>query len=140
MNSLAVGITPAYAGKTYFLFVTTLLMWDHPRLRGKDDYFEIERLYGLESPPLTRERPDKITISKLRIGITPAYAGKTCTLYCSGYLKKNHPRSRGKDCTTPYLQIKKQGSPPLTRERLQRPEYIGGRSGITPAHAGKTLS
>ncbi len=51
------GITPAYAGRTKSFFCIAELIWDHPRLCGKDFILII---YSSETS-----------------GITPAYAGRT---------------------------------------------------------------
>ena len=71
------GITPAYAGKTYRPYTRTMLCWDHPRVCGKDFILEIKQIAIKGSPPRMRERHCVLVASILRIGITPAYAGKT---------------------------------------------------------------
>ena len=50
------GITPAYAGKRWFRFLSSFALGDHPRLCG--------------------EKSTGVDVSSLSLGITPAYAGK----------------------------------------------------------------
>ena len=72
------------------------------------------------------------------MGITPAHAGKTTTLWLVVRFFQDHPRSRGKDHSMPSGLDTYGGSPPLTRERHDGGELIWLRFRITPAHAGKT--
>ena len=72
-----VGITPAYAGTTYFFSLILRLNRDHPRLRGNYQSTLYLPLLKSGSPPLTRELlTAKIYIKRI-YGITPAYAGTT---------------------------------------------------------------
>ena len=71
-------------------------------------------------------------------GITPAYAGKTCSTSCQAALQRDHPRLRGKD-NVPDDDIEPEvGSPPLTRERRLLVQILVTECRITPAYAGKT--
>ena len=87
-------------------------------MRGKDASIIAHFHTVLGSPPLARERHNRIKKKLERLGITPACAGKTDTELKSSTSIRDHPRLRGKDCTVMCLNIK------------------GG--GITPACAGKT--
>ena len=49
------GITPAYAGRTFFIESPFCVAWDHPRLCGKDLRYQGTYLAVLGSPPLMRE-------------------------------------------------------------------------------------
>ena len=73
------------------------------------------------------------------IRITPAYAGKTDGFDTIWADMQDHPRLRGKNSTFQNGSEKKQGSPPLTREKLNLVNLIYRLTGITPAYAGKTL-
>ena len=53
--SIIARITPARAGRTLGSYMLQVLFWDHPRSRGKDDYFCPESLSSIGSPPLARE-------------------------------------------------------------------------------------
>ena len=52
------GITPAYAGKTFFSTYQYASWQDHPRIRGKDFTTVPPSWNSPGSPPHTRERPD----------------------------------------------------------------------------------
>ena len=76
-NTDAIGITPAYAGKTLLRIFEVLLLWDHPRIRGKDARVTSYSESCTGSPPHTRERHINTVHSLFLLRITPAYAGKT---------------------------------------------------------------
>ena len=95
---LRFGITPAYAGKTPFLKPKLTGTQDHPRVCGKDYYWHVHVVYCLGSPPRMRERLFNACPGTSNIGITPAYAGKTCFCLVCGLGDWDHPRVCGKDC------------------------------------------
>ena len=70
-------ITPAYAGKTVDVGIFKFNYRDHPRVCGKDVIRADRYRISLGSPPRMRERPILFTLKKVRLRITPAYAGKT---------------------------------------------------------------
>ena len=111
------GITPACAGKTHVRVAVQLEFRDHPRMCGKDKKYSgpIRPLSG--SPPHVRERLDFIRSYRLRIGITPACAGKTADTGDELYGSKDHPRMCGKDWYGGVVVIAEIGSPPHVRER-----------------------
>ena len=76
MNNV-MGITPAYAGKTFGDNGLKLKNKDHPRLRGKDNKKAKTDYQNKGSPPLTRERHGVEYNIEPSGRITPAYAGKT---------------------------------------------------------------
>ena len=53
------------------------------------------------SPPHTRERLALVVIAIAALGITPAYAGKTCLVINTFNHAQDHPRIRGKDSYDP---------------------------------------
>ena len=132
------GITPAYAGKTGNENLRLFQTEDHPRLRGKDRYFNNFIITCRGSPPLTRERRDYSRRNAHKSGITPAYAGKTHLTSSVAPYVGDHPRLRGKDCIIYLLLVFVWGSPPLTRERLHLLFLFSMILRITPAYAGKT--
>ena len=107
-------------------------------MRGKDEAF-VNR-YGKHqgSPPLARERLNRVEMWYIGIGITPACAGKTISLTRQRIEIWDHPRLRGKDGKQTKEVIQVAGSPPLARERRCRIVASGVTTGITPACAGKT--
>ena len=48
------GITPAYAGNTFFYYGCRLDVGDHPRLRGEYTAWMMDNNSPMGSPPLTR--------------------------------------------------------------------------------------
>ena len=70
------GITPAWAGKRHTLKTSSRDDWDHPRVGGEKHPASSNFFSGSGSPPRGRGK-DAIGIhSFLRLGITPAWAGK----------------------------------------------------------------
>ena len=93
-------------------------MQKHPRLRGEDFTGRLELFFAMETPPLTRGRPQAPSEPMRRQGNTPAYAGKTSPLRKRLTPCRKHPRLRGEDFIS--------DAPPVERVRN------------TPAYAGKT--
>ena len=87
-----------------------------------------------------RERLAILLIHETSPRITPARAGKTFAWHCCRSLRRNHPRSCGKDLLRVAGQPHSQESPPLVRERLPASFSSASLAGITPARAGKTLN
>ena len=139
LQQVNTGITPARAGKTKAAIRKGAGDEDHPRSCGKDGscYGFLRRVLG--SPPLVRERRDMQPKCCNMMRITPARAGKTACHHPSGTLKRDHPRSCGKDTASNVLNKQKQGSPPLVRERRLSCSIVVIMIGITPARAGKTF-
>ena len=52
--AVEVGITPACAGNSFFTSFLVWLVWDHPRLRGEQEYAGREKPVAEGSPPLAR--------------------------------------------------------------------------------------
>ena len=91
----AVGITPAYAGKSLTGTVWTRPPRDHPRLCGEKVYpIRILRDYQ-GSPPPMRGKDSSSGFHNVHLRITPAYAGKS---YCACLWLddiEDHPRLCG---------------------------------------------
>ena len=70
-------ITPAYAGKS--LGFCTCVPWfrDHPRVCGEKAAFHRLHLVRLGSPPRMRGKGIQKRDGRVRVGITPACAGKS---------------------------------------------------------------
>ena len=75
-----------------------------------------------------------------RVGITPAYAGKTKRPIRQIRRFQDHPRIRGKDRRKKDCLVEDLGSPPHTRERRSQQQRYCQSYRITPAYAGKTAS
>ena len=75
----------------------------------------------------------------LRRGIIPAHAGKTKPITFLKRLIRDHPRSRGENPHVLGVRVKKEGSSPLTRGKLNTQKDKQKCERIIPAHAGKTF-
>ena len=134
------GITPAHAGLTSFRTSPINRWWDHPRTRGAH-FSTIKYASGYSgSPPHTRGSQFTVPSILYLIGITPAHAGLTnCLLECVLH-SRDHPRTRGAHLLCGCQNIDAEGSPPHTRGS---PEFTSAErttDGITPAHAGLTIT
>ena len=133
------GITPACAGKSDALQARVQVSGDHPRVCGEKFAQDVQQDYQIGSPPRVRGKAVRGRKRHSRGGITPACAGK------SGFLKymtlslRDHPRVCGEKARTLIVQDEPQGSPPRVRGKAKNATLGGGKRGITPACAGKSL-
>ena len=72
----AVGITPAYAGKSTIFQIKTNVHWDHPRLCGEKFTISSSVCIPKGSPPPMRGKDEFHMKNDDELRITPAYAGK----------------------------------------------------------------
>ena len=131
-------ITPAGAGKTGCDMEILVVVRDHPRGCGENIFLYSKGQFVSGSPPRMR---GKLTCSKtlsIRIGITPADAGKTSPLSAVGNIAEDHPRGCGENLRTKCGCISNPGSPPQVRGKRFIPFGFAEMPGITPAGAGKT--
>ena len=73
----AIGITPAYAGKSLTVTVKSHRVWDHPRLCGEKPVDHGDSVHSRGSPPPMRGKDSRRKIRTRPKRITPAYAGKS---------------------------------------------------------------
>ena len=71
--------------------------------------------------------------------ITPAHAGKSYACHKITTLYRDHPRACGEKGGLSAPAMASSGSPPRMRGKGAVVRRAAGRSGITPAHAGKSL-
>ena len=93
----AFGITPAWAGKRFRFSLSSLYVWDHPRVGGEKcaQHDDIDTVGG--SPPRGRGKAFIKMGAGLAAGITPAWAGKRRKAsLSSGRYGGSPPRGRGK--------------------------------------------
>ena len=110
----------------------------HPRSRGENvDGWE-DDLPAEGSSPLTRGKRLNGTFCIHAIGLIPAHAGKTRPCPPSWPVLEAHPRSRGENVTPSGNHCEPSGSSPLTRGKLAIHDWRTTRTGLIPAHAGKT--
>ena len=131
------GITPAYAGKSFFDDPPKSLFEDHPRLCGeKANLLGVTTDY-LGSPPPMRGK-DKITLSVFIFKrITPAYAGKRQALQKAVHVPMDHPRLCGEKSKYSSSNSLSGGSPPPMRGKDFNLSSLSYLLRITPAYAGK---
>ena len=111
------GITPACAGKTHVKCRQHYVLWDHPRVCGKNSINQDVESARLGSPPRVREKPVSPAINSVEIGITPACAGKTTKKSWCCLLERDHPRVCGKNVLDQTQAFSRWGSPPRVREK-----------------------
>ena len=76
-TQLQARITPAYAGKSRIRRACTDRHRDHPRMCGEKLKVKFSLLGDLGSPPHVRGKENCVLRRVLRVGITPACAGKS---------------------------------------------------------------
>ena len=74
-----------------------------------------------------------------KLGITPAYAGKSCTPGIDSGFPRDHPRICGEKSITALSLRRSQGSPPHMRGKGAAATAATVGIGITPAYAGKSM-
>ena len=84
-----------------------------------------------------RGKGSRITKAGVRIGITPAYAGKSITLVDGTGWNEDHPRLCGEKKMSEIKIEPCPGSPPPMRGKANRSTIFCTLCGITPAYAGK---
>ena len=112
------GITPAYAGKSCYRNLIAVDPRDHPRLCGEKKSISSCQHTALGSPPPMRGKVETLYTELSRVGITPAYAGKSSFSL--------------------ILSICGSGSPPPMRGKAIAAFPRHHASRITPAYAGKS--
>ena len=92
----------------------------------------------LGSSPLTRGKRAARSSLSASLRLIPAHAGKTTSSLTYASVMSAHPRSRGENAAMSVSDISPYGSSPLTRGKLTICITKAFRSGLIPAHAGKT--
>ena len=132
------GLIPAHAGKTTTMPAGMVDVGAHPRSRGENPTDATTNLAAGGSSPLTRGKRLDACPHAVNEGLIPAHAGKTHERTCVMANNEAHPRSRGENREAGDKHIGPSGSSPLTRgKRVSHFDFFF-RSGLIPAHAGKT--
>ena len=93
--------------------------------------------FKLGSPPRVRGKGIVHVFVPEKLGITPAYAGKsTVQRGCSRHIR-DHPRVCGEKYYVTVGKADHEGSPPRMRGKVRAAPLGAGDAGITPACAGK---
>ena len=117
VQTLAPGITPAYAGKTFTSKMGNYTFRDHPRVCGKNQLPYSNFSFVKGSPPRMREKLYFLKNKSDLTRITPAYAGKTTCRANSTSPLRDHPRVCGKNKIITSKSRGRSGSPPRMREK-----------------------
>ena len=135
----APGITPACAGKSNLFVFRRIEPKDHPRVCGEklSDLFFCSIHSG--SPPRMRGKEVKTLLHFNRVGITPAYAGKSRQALPAVLQTGDHPRVCGEKSGVAIRTSAFRGSPPRMRGKGSNAFRLEPAEGITPAYAGKRL-
>ena len=133
------GITPACAGKSSTATRAARSTGDHPRICGEKQKSSGAGLRKWGSPPRMRGKGCMFCCSPAKVGITPAYAGKSllCMDFCPAY--RDHPRVCGEKLLPSSFLSSSRGSPPRVRGKVRRRPRLQCPGGITPAYAGKRV-
>ena len=130
-------ITPAWAGKRSKVKKYGLQIMDHPRAGGEKLMGRPRRSVGAGSPPHRRGKGHGCHQTAVVVGITPAWAGKSCWSSSSGSKVRDHPRVGGEKELEGKPPLRLWGSPPRGRGKGGK-SFTGNMfTGITPAWAGK---
>ena len=91
------------------------------------------------SPPRVRGKVAQKGAFDVRLGITPARAGKRSPIAKSPHHAGDHPRACGEKDPGDRVAFTDPGSPPRVRGKAGQLLNIGSQIGITPARAGKSM-
>ena len=135
-----IGITPAWAGKSTVVLPTPGYLWDHPRVGGEKLVFHVGQRGQRGSPPRGRGKDGESTGIGGADGITPAWAGKSCTALRRSARCGDHPRVGGEKTKSIHPYPVLDGSPPRGRGKVCACTFNLEYTRITPARAGKSLA
>ena len=131
------GITPAYAGKSFQLGDVPAVQKDHPRLCGEKVEQRNIVIDTIGSPPPMRGKAGRLCTMTQRCRITPAYAGKRAPVVVRTPIVRDHPRLCGEKGIWKTGSKQLLGSPPPMRGKDLLVVQPCTADGITPAYAGK---
>ena len=112
------GITPAWAGKSVLGGGGLQPVEDHPRVGGEKVSAENEATYQPGSPPRGRGKVLANAFDIASPRITPAWAGKSVSVYRQSVCAEDHPRVGGEKIPRWTTQDSKKGSPPRGRGKV----------------------
>ena len=95
----ALGITPAYAGKSALYSASYSVDGDHPRVCGEKALSTFSSRKNSGSPPRMRGKVCDLAIIRVHHGITPACAGKSTPIIRMAADSRDHPRVCGEKPT-----------------------------------------
>ena len=95
------GITPAYAGKSFSGTLISPASLDHPRVCGEKHVGEFNDKTAEGSPPRMRGKVFQLFPVHHDKGITPACAGKSTASSSPCPVRRDHPRACGEKTLPP---------------------------------------
>ena len=132
-------ITPACAGKSLLARTSSACPWDHPRVCGEKRQNLGPHTARKGSPPRMRGKVNQYVHDELRLGITPACAGKRRQPVHRATPRQDHPRVCGEKRLRLVFICGMLGSPPRMRGKVENTVEKHTDHRITPAYAGKRL-
>ena len=111
---------------------------DHPRVGGEKLSSILSSSSTAGSPPRGRGKVVSVGRNVGRVGITPAWAGKSSAPLCCGSESRDHPRVGGEKRPLPPAAGRPLGSPPRGRGKAEAFQALLIAVRITPAWAGKS--
>ena len=132
-------IIPAHAGLTDVQSKLAVRYRDHLRACGAHVRVTAVNKPTSGSSPRMRGSHTGYDGIVLHVGIIPAHAGLTTSLWFSGSARRDHPRACGAHIARPSGVDVSKGSSPRMRGSPNRAGDVKTRHGIIPAHAGLTL-
>ena len=139
IHSWLSGITPAWAGKSFRVFLCIGFTGDHPRVGGEKRHCGLHFHQWRGSPPRGRGKVDLVVVEHRLSGITPAWAGKRQFRLVGVRCPGDHPRVGGEKSISIRFAQDAAGSPPRGRGKAAMNQSTMNNQGITPAWAGKRL-
>ena len=116
-----------------------VVMKDHPRTCGEKPNRLLAVSLMAGSPPHMRGKGRKLRTHLPPEGITPAHAGKSGGDDFLSGLFGDHPRTCGEKICMQLIMGCCTGSPPHMRGKGDFTPFRPVETGITPAHAGKSV-
>ena len=134
---VAIGITPAHAGKRFQFVLRLHAPGDYPRVCGEKLSTTSTDIHPAGSPPRMRGKDTILNRVNPRPRITPACAGKRPGWADFGCQRGDHPRVCGEKLVEAGRISQEEGSPPRVRGKAAWRWLMVTFTGITPACAGK---
>ena len=134
------GLIPAWAGKTQVSNPKTAHSAAHPRVGGENFESLRQSVETVGSSPRGRGKLCHSVYQLPRLGLIPAWAGKTARAASAARTGGAHPRVGGENLGVSMGALTVMGSSPRGRgKRCSRREALR-HTGLIPAWAGKTCS
>ena len=137
-GAVAVGLIPAWAGKTSRSACPTPWTRAHPRVGGENAITSAYKHSVSGSSPRGRGKRANGHAGFDDVGLIPAWAGKTRPIRASRPWSRAHPRVGGENTLTMRSATGCPGSSPRGRGKLETLTDNAPLLGLIPAWAGKT--